>query len=133
MAARPIFVVMLLATLAFAMVAESSMSSHFEGSAITTLARQSTDGGLDDMTTGLIGDTLFEDEEMMMPSESARRTLWDRDNHISYRAMARNNIPCNRREIVRLCILARDHPAKMQIASMDLKKGIFDEYDSVKF
>ncbi|KAK4342072.1 hypothetical protein RND71_037888 [Anisodus tanguticus] len=129
MAARPIFVVMLLATLAFAMVAESSMSSHFEGSAITTLARQSTD----DMTTGLIGDTLFEDEEMMMPSESARRTLWDRDNHISYRAMSPNNIPCNRREIVRLCILARDHPAKMQIASMDLKKGIFDEYDSVKF
>ncbi|KAK4369175.1 hypothetical protein RND71_012967 [Anisodus tanguticus] len=97
MAARPIFVVMLLATMAFAMVAESSLSSHFDGSAVIVFARQSTDGGLDDITAGRIGDTLFEDEEMMMPSESARRTLWSRDNHISYRAMAPNNIPCNRR------------------------------------
>ncbi|XP_059283413.1 protein RALF-like 19 [Lycium ferocissimum] len=97
MAVRPIFVVMLLATLAFAMVAESSLSSHFNDPAVSVVTRQNTDGGLQELTAGRVGDTLFEDEEMMMPSESARRTLWRRDDHISYRAMAKNAIPCDRR------------------------------------
>ncbi|XP_055823286.1 protein RALF-like 22 [Solanum dulcamara] len=96
MAIRPIFVFMLLATLAFAMMAESSLSSsHFNDPVVSTLGH-STSGGFDELTTGRIGDTLFEDEEMMMPTESARRALNSRD-HISYRAMAKNGIPCNRR------------------------------------
>ncbi|KAM3302311.1 protein RALF-like 22 [Capsicum chacoense] len=94
MANRSIVVFMLLATLAFAMVAESSLSSHFNDPAVDVLVR--TDGGLDDLTAGRIGDTLFEDEEMMMPTEAARRALNNQD-HISYDAMARNKIPCNRR------------------------------------
>ncbi|CAN4108574.1 unnamed protein product [Withania somnifera] len=81
MATRPIFVFMLLATLAFTMVAESSLSSHIDHPALNILVR--TDDGLDDLTVGRIGDTLFDDQEMMMPSD--------------YRAMARNAIPCNRR------------------------------------
>ncbi|MCD7467933.1 hypothetical protein HAX54_005636 [Datura stramonium] len=94
MAARPIFVVMLLATLAFAMVAESSLSSRFDDPAVAVLVR--TDGRSDGLTATSVGDTLFEEEEMMMPSESARRFLNRRD-HISYRAMAKNAIPCDRR------------------------------------
>nr|XP_009623267.1 protein RALF-like 22 [Nicotiana tomentosiformis]XP_016459104.1 PREDICTED: protein RALF-like 22 [Nicotiana tabacum] len=99
MVARPIFVVMLLVTMAFAMVAESSLSAHFSDVAVVSFARHSTDGGLDDLTAGHIGESLFEDEEMMMPSESARRTLWSsyRERYISYQAMRRNSIPCNRR------------------------------------
>ncbi|CAN4104198.1 unnamed protein product [Withania somnifera] len=79
MTTQSMVILMLLASLAFAMVAESSLSSHFN-----------------DLTARRIGDTLFDDEEMMMPSESARRALADQD-HITYRAMARNAIPCNQR------------------------------------
>ncbi|XP_004244368.1 protein RALF-like 22 [Solanum lycopersicum] len=98
MASRPIFVFMLLATLAFAMVAESSFSSSssFFNDPVVNSLGHNTGGGLDEwMTTGRIGDTLFADEEMMMPTESARRALNNQD-HISYRAMSKNAIPCDR-------------------------------------
>ncbi|KAL8495561.1 hypothetical protein ACS0TY_019629 [Phlomoides rotata] len=45
----------------------------------------------------LVGDAMDSlDEEMMMESESARRQLRGA-RHISYGAMARNRVPCNRR------------------------------------
>lgn len=99
MASRPIFVFMLLATLAFAMVAESSFSSSssFFNDPVVNSLGHNTGGGLDEwMTTSRIGDTLFADEETMMPTESARRALNNQD-HISYRAMSKNAIPCDRR------------------------------------
>ncbi|GER53857.1 rapid alkalinization factor [Striga asiatica] len=45
---------------------------------------------------GLVADALNFDEEMMMESETARRQL-RRGGYISYGAMGRNNVPCNRR------------------------------------
>ncbi|GER43079.1 rapid alkalinization factor [Striga asiatica] len=44
----------------------------------------------------LVADALDFDQEMMMESESARRQL-RRGGYISYGAMGRNNVPCNRR------------------------------------
>ncbi|KAL7087640.1 hypothetical protein ACP275_13G080000 [Erythranthe tilingii] len=47
---------------------------------------------------GIVADALDFDEELMMESESARRQLWGRHRgHISYAALRRNNVPCNRR------------------------------------
>ncbi|CAA0815986.1 Protein RALF-like 4 [Striga hermonthica] len=46
---------------------------------------------------GLVADALDFDEEMMMESETARRQLRRGGGYISYGAMGRNNVPCNRR------------------------------------
>ncbi|XP_059290191.1 protein RALF-like 19 [Lycium barbarum] len=90
MAIRSRLTVMLMLTLAMAMVAESSFS-HLD-SATIAFARMSNDN------SGRVGDTLDVDEEMMMPSESARRSVLNaRDDHISYRAMSKNQIPCDQR------------------------------------
>ncbi|KAL1569901.1 hypothetical protein AAHA92_01318 [Salvia divinorum] len=45
---------------------------------------------------GLVEDAIDMDEEMMMESESARRQL-GRAGYISYGALSRNKIPCNKR------------------------------------
>ncbi|PIN18344.1 hypothetical protein CDL12_09004 [Handroanthus impetiginosus] len=46
---------------------------------------------------GLVADALDIDEELMMESESARRQLARGGGYISYGALNRNNVPCNRR------------------------------------
>ncbi|XP_073049149.1 protein RALF-like 19 [Primulina eburnea] len=45
---------------------------------------------------GLVADALDLDEELMMESESARRQL-AQSRYISYGALNRNTVPCNRR------------------------------------
>ncbi|XP_010314082.1 protein RALF-like 22 [Solanum lycopersicum] len=90
MATRSRLAVVLLLTLAMAMVAESSFS-HLDSTTMAFKVQGSNDNNI-----GHVGDMLFEDEEMMMPSESARRTLDERD-HIGYRALRANNIPCDQR------------------------------------
>ncbi|XP_073133859.1 protein RALF-like 19 [Henckelia pumila] len=45
---------------------------------------------------GLVADALDMDEEMMMESESLRRQLVQ-SRYISYGALNRNTVPCNRR------------------------------------
>ncbi|TMW94301.1 hypothetical protein EJD97_010462 [Solanum chilense] len=90
MATRSRLTVVLLLTLAMAMVAESSFS-HLDSTTMAIKVQGSNDSNI-----GHVGDMLFEDEEMMMPSESARRTLDERD-HIGYRALRANNIPCDQR------------------------------------
>ncbi|KAK2968471.1 hypothetical protein RJ640_030082 [Escallonia rubra] len=45
---------------------------------------------------GRVGDCIDEDEEMMVDSEATRRVLRGR-RYISYGALQRNNVPCNRR------------------------------------
>ncbi|CAK9138244.1 unnamed protein product [Ilex paraguariensis] len=88
---------LLLLLMASAMVAESSSSPFHWG--VTELSRESRgDGGLPALQTcnGLVGDCIDGDEEMMMESESARRVL-AAGRYISYGAMQRNNVPCNRR------------------------------------
>ena len=44
-----------------------------------------------------VGDLVGEDNEMMMDSESNRRTLAGRKKYISYGALRANQIPCGRR------------------------------------
>ncbi|PIN03771.1 hypothetical protein CDL12_23694 [Handroanthus impetiginosus] len=46
---------------------------------------------------GLVADALELDEELLMESESARRQLGQAGGYISYGALNRNNVPCNRR------------------------------------
>ncbi|KAM3320621.1 hypothetical protein P3S67_007823 [Capsicum chacoense] len=81
-------VMLLLTTLTISMVVESSFS-HLDSTTIAFAYRKNDN-------IGLVGDMLDEDEEMMMPSESARRSLNSND-HIAYRALDKNNIPCNNR------------------------------------
>lgn len=88
MAPRSRLAIVLLLTLTLAMVAESSCS-HLDSTTIAFVQRSNDN-------FGRVGDTLYEKEEMMMPSESARRQLDDRD-HIAYRAMRANQVPCNQR------------------------------------
>ncbi|XP_073053842.1 protein RALF-like 19 [Primulina eburnea] len=45
---------------------------------------------------GLVADALEMDEELMMDSESARRQL-AQSRYISYGALNKNTVPCNRR------------------------------------
>ncbi|KAK2968434.1 hypothetical protein RJ640_004440 [Escallonia rubra] len=93
MAIRLGLVLLLLAT---AVVADSSLHDAYWGG----VARVSDggDGGIGALQTcnGLVGDCIDEDEEMMMESESTRRTL-RRRRYISYGALRRNVVPCNRR------------------------------------
>ncbi|KAL3503203.1 hypothetical protein ACH5RR_037652 [Cinchona calisaya] len=88
-------VVLLLLALALAMVADSSptFDSTF---GITTMAG---DGGLEavQVSDGSVGDLIDQAEEMMMESETTRRTLAGQQGYISYGAMRRGNVPCNRR------------------------------------
>ncbi|XP_027347887.1 protein RALF-like 19 [Abrus precatorius] len=75
---KPWLVLFLLA-LALAMVAEASKADDFS---------------LD----GVVGDLIGEDNEMMLDSESNRRTLAARrQRYISYAALRANQVPCGRR------------------------------------
>ncbi|KAJ9690483.1 hypothetical protein PVL29_012902 [Vitis rotundifolia] len=46
---------------------------------------------------GAVGDCIDEDDEMMMDSETNRRSLAQGRRYISYGALKRNQVPCNRR------------------------------------
>ncbi|CAK9182996.1 unnamed protein product [Ilex paraguariensis] len=83
--------VLVLFLLALAMAAESSSSPLHWGVTTTTTHFSSPSRG-----DGLIGDFIDVEEETMMESESARRVLAS-GRYISYGAMQRNNVPCNRR------------------------------------
>ncbi|CAN4102904.1 unnamed protein product [Withania somnifera] len=76
MTTQPIFVFMLLAILAFAMVAESSLSSHFDDPAVSALVR-----GFDDLTADRMGD---------------RRALCDQ-KRITQTVIVNNAVPCDLR------------------------------------
>ncbi|XP_057948636.1 rapid alkalinization factor [Malania oleifera] len=79
-----------------AMVAESS--SSFSGDASWDLARFGDGGGGSSATcSGLVGDCVDADEEMMMESEAARRILGSARRRISYDALQRDRVPCSRR------------------------------------
>ncbi|THG01183.1 hypothetical protein TEA_012374 [Camellia sinensis var. sinensis] len=45
---------------------------------------------------GQVGDCIDEDEEGMMVSEAARRTLAQKQKYITYGALKANRVPCNR-------------------------------------
>lgn len=78
--------VLLLVALAVSMVANASPT-------FDSAFGISTFGGLSD---GKVGDLIDLAEEEMMESESARRTL-AQDTYISYEALKKNIVPCNRR------------------------------------
>ncbi|CAI9088682.1 OLC1v1023086C1 [Oldenlandia corymbosa var. corymbosa] len=86
-------IVFLLVALACAMVVNSSptFDSAF---GISSIATAKGDGGLSDVR---VGDFIDDAEEMMMESESTRRTLRGRGRRISYGAMRKGATPCNRR------------------------------------
>nr|UWT60550.1 RALF8 [Fragaria x ananassa] len=58
------------------------------------LARYTRDSSL---VQDNVGNVIGEDNEMMLDSESSRRTLAGRTRYISYGALKRNRIPCRRR------------------------------------
>lgn len=71
----------LLLALALAMVAEASSVHHeygFHGAAV-------------------VHDLIGDDNEMLLDSESNRRTLTGRQRYISYGALNANNVPCGNR------------------------------------
>ncbi|XP_020221298.1 protein RALF-like 19 [Cajanus cajan] len=68
---------LLLLALAMAMVAEASKVHQEYG-------------------FGAVGDLIGDDNEMLLDSESNRRTLGSRQRYISYGALRANNVPCGR-------------------------------------
>lgn len=78
--------VLLLVALAVSMVANASPT-------FDSAFGISTFGGLSD---GKVGDLIDLAEEMMMESESARRTLYQ-ESYISLEALKKNAVPCSRR------------------------------------
>ncbi|KAL3508688.1 hypothetical protein ACH5RR_028089 [Cinchona calisaya] len=83
-------VAFLILAMALAMVVDSSPSFDTTSFGLPSLVA-SAEGD------GNVGDFIDEAEEMMMESGSTRRTLAGRQGYISYGAMRRGNIPCNRR------------------------------------
>ncbi|MQM19634.1 hypothetical protein Taro_052641 [Colocasia esculenta] len=92
---------LLLLLLAAALAAGSS--SAMPGSAadaVGLLNFAAADGaGLGRTCTGLVGDCIDEEEEMMMESEISRRGLRGRGKgrYVSYQSLSRGQVPCNRR------------------------------------
>ena len=91
-----LMLLLLLLLLASAMVEESAAAlfsetnwgyTHFTGG----------DLGGRRACNGLVGDCINPDAEAMMSSETSRRTLAQGGRFISYAALKKNNVPCNRR------------------------------------
>ncbi|KAL6992560.1 hypothetical protein U1Q18_010670 [Sarracenia purpurea var. burkii] len=84
--------------LSLVMVAESSFS--FNDASFATVGQFDLDSlrSHDHIATcnAQIGDCIDEDEGEMMDSDAARRVL-AQQRYISYGALRRNNVPCNRR------------------------------------
>ncbi|KAL9679153.1 hypothetical protein QQ045_017009 [Rhodiola kirilowii] len=81
---------LVLLLLALAMVVESSPNYSFDQFGVARLAAMG-DGGLK------VGDLISYDEEKMMTSESERRILAQAKKYISYGALKKNSVPCNKR------------------------------------
>ncbi|KAF8411139.1 hypothetical protein HHK36_003678 [Tetracentron sinense] len=81
--------ILLLLAMAMAMVADSFGNAHW---GLTNFV-----GGVtaSPACNGLVGECIDEEDEAMMESEVSRRTLAQRRKFISYRALAKNNVPCN--------------------------------------
>ncbi|KAF8391330.1 hypothetical protein HHK36_023634 [Tetracentron sinense] len=86
---------LILLLLALALVVESSSfgDAHWG----LTYFRGGAHGGHTHTCNGLVGECIDGDDEMMMESEVSRRTLAQRRRFISYGALKKNNVPCNRR------------------------------------
>ncbi|XP_039118741.1 rapid alkalinization factor-like [Dioscorea cayenensis subsp. rotundata] len=93
-----IMVILLLITVAF-----TTKSSAGKITPITFTSLAEADGGLNESKTcnGIIGDCVSEEDEMNMDSETNRRSLMyarrGRASYISYGALMKNRVPCNRR------------------------------------
>jgi hypothetical protein len=80
--------------MALSMVAESSPSF---GETDWGLTRFSNGHGGLRTCNGAVGDCINAEEEMMMDSETSRRLLAQGKKYISYGALKKNTVPCNRR------------------------------------
>ncbi|WOH07617.1 hypothetical protein DCAR_0727050 [Daucus carota subsp. sativus] len=87
MARVSIHVLVLILAMTMAIIAQSSHSPLDVELAVI---------GHSDDSAMLVGDVIDRDEEMMMESESARRNMAGQ-SHISYDALNKNRVPCNRR------------------------------------
>ncbi|XP_068667372.1 rapid alkalinization factor-like [Aristolochia californica] len=83
---------LLLAMLALAWVAESVPSDL----SVHTLGLPHLDS-LSSTCNGLVGDCIDEEQELLMDSEISRRGLYASNRFISYGALQKNRVPCNRR------------------------------------
>ncbi|KAL5730410.1 hypothetical protein ACHQM5_003233 [Ranunculus cassubicifolius] len=91
MALKLTFVFLLLAISLFS----ANSSPHFDITALADTGRGT--GGLP-TCNGLVGECIDQEEETMIDSDHARRSLFNRNQrYISYAAMRKNSIPCNRR------------------------------------
>ncbi|KAL8046572.1 hypothetical protein ABFX02_08G186100 [Erythranthe guttata] len=86
-----LFLVVAAALAAMAVVAHSSDHHHHHNNVFIRLAGGSPADG------GLVANALDGADEFMMESDTARRQLGGGRGYISYGAMRRNNVPCNRR------------------------------------
>ncbi|XP_010696047.2 protein RALF-like 19 [Beta vulgaris subsp. vulgaris] len=84
--------------LALMVVTESSSSFDDSTWGLSRLTSKG-DGDLPIMRTcnGRIGDCIGDEEEEAMDVDDARRQLAGRRRYISYDALKKNNVPCNRR------------------------------------
>ncbi|XP_068666760.1 rapid alkalinization factor-like [Aristolochia californica] len=90
-------VVLLLAMLALAWVAESVPSDiSVHTWSLPHLARKDLDPS-SPTCNGLVGDCIDEEQELLMDSEINRRGLREANRFISYGALQKNRVPCNRR------------------------------------
>ncbi|KAI5331198.1 hypothetical protein PRUPE_4G049000 [Prunus persica] len=79
-----------------AMVAQSSAKGHEASWGLSFTAHD--DESLIDRANSKVGDMIGEENEMMMDSESSRRTLRGaQGRYIAYGALRRNAVPCGRR------------------------------------
>lgn len=84
--------------MALAMVVESSSLSDSNWGTLTHFIRGSgNSGGVASCNGALVGDCIDIDHEMMMDTEISRRTLARARRYISYSALKKNQVPCNRR------------------------------------
>ncbi|KAK7362847.1 hypothetical protein VNO77_04971 [Canavalia gladiata] len=75
---KPCCLALLLLVMVLAIVAEASKVDEFN-------------------FQGVVGDVIGDDNEMLMDSESNRRTLNSRQRYISYGALRANQVPCGQR------------------------------------
>ncbi|RWW04830.1 hypothetical protein GW17_00031925 [Ensete ventricosum] len=61
------------------------------------VARLASEGGGLTACDGRVGECVGDEEEMAMESVSARRSLASRTKFISYGALTKDRVPCNRR------------------------------------
>ncbi|XP_022748784.1 protein RALF-like 19 [Durio zibethinus] len=82
-----------------ALSAESSSSHSTMHWSRTSFSSKVRDGSLSARQTyyGLLGECIGNEEETVMESDISRRALAGRRRYISYGALKRDRVPCNRR------------------------------------